>query len=178
MRQEVYTKDTVIMEVNAVMYFSFNNIQLAVYQVDDLPSAISNTAQTQLKEAFGRLSFTEALASQQEVNENMNRNFSARFHQWGITVHRIELQDMKPKGGTNEGMKKQMIAERERRGDFIRAEGNKAARKLASEGTKIVKYNMGLAEQDAARKRSEGEKDSKVKIAKAEKNALDVITSA
>ena len=71
----------------------------AVYQVDDLPSAISNTAQTQLKEAFGRLSFTEALASQQEVNENMNRNFSARFHQWGITVHRIELQDMKPKGG-------------------------------------------------------------------------------
>ena len=55
--------------------------------------------------------------------------------------------------GTNEGMKKQMIAERERRGDFIRAEGNKAARKLASEGTKIVKYNMGLAEQDAARKR-------------------------
>ena len=50
-------------------------------------------------------------------------------------------------------LKKQMIAERERRGDFIRAEGKKAAMTIRSEGTKLVKFNMGIAEQEATRKR-------------------------
>lgn len=50
-------------------------------------------------------------------------------------------------------MKKQMVAERERRGEFIRAEGNKAAMRLKSEGTKRVKFTMGVAEQEATRKR-------------------------
>lgn len=49
-------------------------------------------------------------------------------------------------------MKKQMVAERERRGEFIRAEGRKAALRLSSEGTKAVKFNMGVAEQEATRK--------------------------
>mgnify|MGYP000598251525 CR=1 FL=1 len=55
-----------------------------------------------------------------------------------------------------QALKKQMIAERERRGDFIRAEGKKSAMTLTSEGTKMVKFNMGIAEQEATRKRCVG----------------------
>jgi hypothetical protein len=56
----------------------------------------------------------------------------------------IELQDLRPKATSNTAtaMKKQMIAERARRSEFIIAEGNKAAMRLKSEGIKIVKANM------------------------------------
>jgi regulator of protease activity HflC (stomatin/prohibitin superfamily) len=89
---------------------------------------------------------------------------SQTYEKWGIHVERIELQDLRPKAtsGTANAMKKQMIAERSRRSEFIMAEGNKAAMRLKSEGVKIVKANLGVAEQEATRKRSEGDATAKV----------------
>ena len=52
--QEVYTKDTILLSVNSIMYYRIVDIHRAVYEVDDLPSAIMNVAQTQLKEVFGQ----------------------------------------------------------------------------------------------------------------------------
>eukprot|EP00501_MAST-03F_sp_TOSAG23-6_P001208 GSMAST32.ASY1.ANO1.1252.1 assembled CDS len=109
----------------------------------------------------------------------MMQAFGPRFSSWGIQVQRMELLDMRPKKGqTFEMMKKQMIAERNRRAEFIIAEGNKAAVRLRSEGTKRVKLNLGLAEQESLRKRSEGERDSKIEIARAESQSLDTIAQA
>lgn len=56
----------------------------------------------------------------------------------------MEVQDLRPKAtsDTATAMKKQMISERQRRSEFIQAEGNKAAMKLRSEGLKIVKTNL------------------------------------
>jgi len=51
------------------MYYRISDIKAAVYEVDDLLSALSNTAQTQLKEVFGNMTFTEALESQTQINE-------------------------------------------------------------------------------------------------------------
>lgn len=49
-------------------------------------------------------------------------------------------------------MKRQMIAERDRRAEFILAEGKKTAMKLQAEGAKLEKYNLGIAEQESTRK--------------------------
>ncbi len=71
----------------------------------------------------------------------------------------MELLDLAPKQATSEAMKKQMVAERTRRGkrvcvlcshlsaEFIRSEGKKAAMRLTAEGQKMVSVNMGLAQQ-------------------------------
>lgn len=178
LRQEVYTKDTILLDVNSLMYYSIGDIKKAIYEVEDLQNAISNVAQTQLKDVFGNMTFSEALASQHQINQHMKKNFSLTFAKWGIVVERIELLDMKPKASTADVMKKQMIAERDRRGDFIRAEGAKAAMRLTSEGTKMVKFNMGVAEQEATRKRSEGQAGAKVELARAESQSLDKIAEA
>jgi len=139
-----------------------------------------DTAQSQLKRLFGGLTFAEALASQETINESMRAGVSQTYEKWGLHVERIELQDLRPKATSNTAtaMKKQMIAERARRSEFIQAEGNKAAMRLKSEGVKIVKANLGVAEQEATRKRSEGEAASKVELARAEKVSLDTIAEA
>lgn len=105
---------------------------------------------------------------------------SQTYEKWGLCVERMELQDLRPKATSNTAtaMKKQMIAERSRRREFIVAEGDKAAMRLRSEGQKIVKANMGVAEQEATRKRSEGAAAAKVEMARAEKISLDAIAES
>lgn len=75
-------------------------------------------------------------------------------------------------------MKTQMIAERERRGQFIEAEGKKTALRIRSEGTKIVKQNNGLAEQESTRKISEGKAQGRIELARAESQSLELVKSA
>lgn len=176
--QEVYTKDTVLLDVNAIMYFSIYDIKKAIYEVDDLQGALSNTAQTQLKEVFGNMTFGEALQSQNRINDHLASEFGRLFYAWGIQVHRMELLDLAPKANVREQMKKQMISERERRGDFIRSEGKKAELRLRAEGARMVSVNTGLAEQEATRKVSEGESASRVEMARAESLALEAVGSA
>lgn len=77
-----------------------------------------------------------------------------------------------------ESMKTQMIAERERRGQFIEAEGKKTALRIRSEGTKIVKQNNGLAEQESTRKISEGKAQGRIELARAESQSLELVKSA
>lgn len=75
-------------------------------------------------------------------------------------------------------MKTQMIAERDRRGQFIEAEGKKTAVRIRSEGTKIVKQNNGLAEQESTRKISEGQAQGRIELARAESQSLELVKSA
>lgn len=177
LRQEVYTKDTVLLDVNALMFYRIFDIKKAIYEVDDLQTALSNTAQTQLKEVFGNMNFTEALTSQTSINDHLIKEFSKLFGGWGIHVERMELLDLSPKRSVEENLKKQMVAERSRRADFIRSEGVKAAMRITAEGQKQVAVNMGIAEQEGTRKRSEGEADAKVEIARSEAVALETISS-
>lgn len=179
-KQEVYSRDTVMLEVSCVMFYRVVDVRRAIYEVDDLAQAVADTAQSQLKRIFGGLTFAEALASQETINDLMRSGVSQTYEKWGLHVERIELQDLRPKAtsNTSAAMKQQMIAERARRSEFITAEGSKAAMRLRSEGQKIVKANMGVAEQEATRKRSEGEAAAKVELARAERTSLETISEA
>ena len=68
----MFTKDTVLVDVDAVMYYRIFDVKMAVYEIDDLQAALCNTAQTQLKEVFGNLTFTEALQSQTDINAHLH----------------------------------------------------------------------------------------------------------
>jgi len=177
LKQEFYTKDTVLLDVHALMYFRIYDIKKAIYEVDDLQGALSNTAQTQLKEVFGNMNFTEALESQSQINEHLVQEFSKLFSHWGIVVERMELLDLSPKSSISEAMKKQMVAERKRRGDFIQSEGEKAAMNLLAEGKKVESINIGIAKQESTRKVSEGTSAASIELAQAESTALEQMTN-
>ena len=175
LQQEVYTKDTVLVRINALMFYRLIDVKAAVYEVDDLGVALSNTAQTQLKEVFGNMSFSQALESQEMINDHLRVEFGKLFYSWGIHVERMELLDLSPTSDIEENMKKQMIAERTRRGEFIRSEGKKAAMRLKADGEKGAAANLGLAQAEALRKVSEGQYEAAVENASAERKALELI---
>jgi regulator of protease activity HflC (stomatin/prohibitin superfamily) len=175
---EVYTRDTLLLEVDAVMYYRIADVHKANYEVDDLQGALLAAAQTQIKEAFGQMTFHEALECQGFINEYLVREFGMLFEKWGVQVFRMELVSLVPARAdraTTEAMKLQMIAERNRRGEFIRSEGVKASRNIRADGSKRVAQILGIAEQEATKKLSEGSAASTVILAQAEQNSLDAI---
>ena len=87
--QQVFTKDTVLVDVDAVMYYKIVDVKKAVYEIDDLQVALCNTAQTQLKEVFGNLTFTQALQSQTSINEHLLEAFGKIFSRWGVECIRM-----------------------------------------------------------------------------------------
>ena len=80
---EVYTKDTILLTVNSLMYYRIVDIRKAIYEVDDLHSAISNVAQTQLKEVFGRMLFSTSLTAQDYINDHVRIESDRRHRREG-----------------------------------------------------------------------------------------------
>jgi regulator of protease activity HflC (stomatin/prohibitin superfamily) len=175
---QVFTRDTVNLTVNMLMYYRIFSVKKAVYRVDDLHGSISNVAQAEIKVIFGSMSFTEALTSQDEVNRLAMEKLNKDFHEWGVHCTRLEILNITPPNDITARLRQQMLAERDRRAKFVIAEGDKAAVRLRSEGTKIVKFQMGVAEQEAKRKRSEGKATATVKLAEAESAALRKVQQA
>lgn len=176
---EVYTRDTLLLEVDAVMYYRLSDVFKACYEIDDLQNALMAAAQTQIKEAFGHMTFHEALECQSFINEYLVREFGALFEKWGVQVFRMEMISLKPGRGdkaTTEAMKQNMIAERKRRGDFIKSEATKASQNIVADGQKRVAQILGLAEQESTKKESEGSAASTILLAQAEQSSLDAIS--
>lgn len=82
-----------------------------------------------------------------------------------------------PSEATRETLVAQITAEHRKRGSAIKAEGRKTAMRLQAEGAKITRLNMGLAEQEATRKISEGDAAALVDLARAESSALHTLAS-
>jgi regulator of protease activity HflC (stomatin/prohibitin superfamily) len=159
------------------MYYRICDPRAAAYEVDDMPSAIQNVAVAQMKEVFGRLSLTDALTSQQAINQHCAQNFGPIFRSWGLEVMRVELLELSPAGqAISSAMRMQVYAERKRRADYIGAEGRKASQRLEAEGTRAVKVNLAVAEQEALRKSSEGKAQARMELARADRASLDAIS--
>ena len=178
---DVYTKDTLLLRVNPIMYYRISDVRKAMYEVDDLQGAMTAAAQTQLKEVFGLMTFHEALECQDFLNDHLVSEFGQIFEKWGVEVLRMEMLSISPgekEYQTIHAMKLQMIAERQRRGAFIKNEGKKTATNIAAEGAKKKALTEGVAEQEATRKVSEGRAQATVILAQAEKTSLDAISIA
>ncbi|GKT27586.1 Stomatin/HflK/HflC family like protein [Aduncisulcus paluster] len=177
MRQETQTKEGVFVSINACMAVTITDVKKAIYECDDILNALSNTAQTFFKEVFGQMTFQDALSSQEELNESHLDSFRRTVRDYGVTIHRVDILEFSPRRELTQTLKKQMMAERTRRGEFIRSEGEKTAKNLRAEGIKIQRMTLGRAEQEATRKRSEGLAAAKIALAKAERSALERISS-
>lgn len=178
LNQDAFTKDTVSIKVNCLMYYKVIDVKKAIYEVEDLTQAISNVSQTTIKEVFGQMTFLEALVSQQRINEFMKKGFAPRFLEWGLQVERMELLDIKPDYAISQSMTKNMVAERTRRGQFIISEGDKAATRIESEGYKASSVALGIGQQESTRKKSEADSQVKFELARAESAAMETVSSA
>ena len=177
-KQSVITKDNVMTEINALLYFQIVDPVKSVYEIQNLPMAIEKLTQTTLRNVVGELELDETLTSRDTINSKLRAVLDDATNKWGVKVNRVELQDITPPQSIRIAMEKQMQAERDRRAEILKAEGEKQSAILKSEGEKSAEINAAEAEKQARILRAEGQAQAQILQAEAEAEAIRKVTDS
>lgn len=126
-KQEVMTKDNVPVRVNAVVYFKVADPAKAVLNIRDYHYAVSQYAQTALRDVVGEKTLDEVLGNRDQIAKEIEVIVDKETDPWGIDVTAIKMQDIELPENMKRTMAKQAEAEREKRAVIIKAEGEKTA---------------------------------------------------
>lgn len=177
-RQNVITRDNVVIEINAILYFQITDPVKAVYEIANLPDAIEKLTQTTLRNIIGELDLDHTLTSRDTINNKLRAILDEATDKWGVKVNRVELQDINPPADIRMAMEKQMRAERDRRAVILEAEGQKQSKILEAEGIKQSEVNKAEGIQQATILKAVGEAEARVRVAQAEAEAIAKVTEA
>jgi regulator of protease activity HflC (stomatin/prohibitin superfamily) len=165
--QSVITKDNVVVEVDAVVYYEVTDPVKVTYNVANFYAAATKLAQTNLRNLVGDLALDESLTSREVINSKLRQILDDATDKWGTKVTRVELQRIEPPVDVTEAMHRQMKAERDRRAMILEAEGQKRSAILKAEG-----------EAEAIKKVADANKYQKLTVAKGEAEAIQTVFSA
>lgn len=177
-KQSVITRDNVVTEINAIIYFQVTDPVKAVYEIANLPEAIEKLTQTTLRNVIGEMDLDETLTSRDIINSKLRSVLDEATHKWGVKVNRVELQDINPPHDIRDAMEKQMRAERDKRAKILEAEGTRAQLTLEAEGRKMAEINKAEGEKQAQILRAEGEAEARLRVASAEAEAIRRVADA
>lgn len=176
--QGVITKDNVVVEVDAVVYYEVTDPVKVTYNVANFYVAATKLAQTNLRNLVGDMALDESLTSRETINTKLRQILDDATDKWGTKVSRVELQRIEPPKDVTEAMHRQMKAERERRAMILEAEGKKKSAILEAEGVKESAILRAEGEAEAIKKVAEADKFQKLTVAKGEGEAIQTVYKA
>lgn len=142
--QETITKDNISASVNAVIYYRISDATKAIVEVEDFYYAVSQLAQTTMRNVVGEVTLDELLSSRVETAERIRAIVDHATDAWGVEVQSVELKDVQLPEEMKRVIGKQAEAERERRSVIIKAEGEVVA------ADNLAKAAKTLSESDGA----------------------------
>jgi len=142
--QNAITKDNVSVAVNAVIYYRVSSAEKAILEVEDFFYAISQYAQTTMRNIVGEVTLDELLSSREVIANRIKEIVDKETDAWGLKVNNVELKDIKLPETMERTIAKQAEAEREKRAVIITSEGELAA------SQNIAKAAQTLAASDGA----------------------------
>ena len=176
--QGVITKDNVVVEVDAVVYYEVTDPVKVTYNVANFYAAATKLAQTNLRNLVGDLALDESLTSREVINTQLREILDDATDKWGTKVTRVELQRIEPPADVTQAMHRQMKAERERRAMILEAEGHKRSAVLEAEGHKQAAILKAEGNAEAIKKVADAEKYQKLTVAKGEAEAIQNVYGA
>jgi regulator of protease activity HflC (stomatin/prohibitin superfamily) len=117
--ESTLTRDTVPVDVDAIVFWTVWDAQKSVLEVSDYFAAIALSAQTGLREAIGRAELAEMITERERLGSALRNILDEKTNAWGITVHSVEIRDVKIPQELEDAMSRQAQAERERQARII-----------------------------------------------------------
>jgi regulator of protease activity HflC (stomatin/prohibitin superfamily) len=145
--QVCITRDNVQVSVDGILYLKVLNPQRASYGISDYLFALIQLAQTTLRSEIGKIELDRTFEERTNINIQVVNELDKASDPWGVKVLRYEIKNITPPKGVLDAMEKQMRAEREKRAVILTSEG----------------------ERDAAINQAEGEKQQVIKASEAKK---------
>ncbi|MFT7645253.1 MAG: regulator of protease activity HflC (stomatin/prohibitin superfamily) [Candidatus Paceibacteria bacterium] len=141
--QKVITRDNVSASINAVIYYKVSDAAKAVLDVEDFRFAVSQLAQTTMRNIVGSAELDDVLAERDKLSKRIQEIIDAETDAWGISVENVELKDFFLPEDMERTIAKQAEAERERRSVIIKAEGEVAAAANMAKAADILSASPG-----------------------------------
>jgi regulator of protease activity HflC (stomatin/prohibitin superfamily) len=117
--EEALTRDTVPVNVDAIVFWQVHDTERAALQVTDYEQAIQRVAQTTLREMIGASVLSELLSDRRAADARLKVDIAAKIGEWGIAVNSVEIRDVAIPAALQEAMSRQAQAERERQARVI-----------------------------------------------------------
>jgi regulator of protease activity HflC (stomatin/prohibitin superfamily) len=141
--QEAITKDNISVRVNAVIYYKISSAEKAILEVEDFYYAVSQLAQTTMRNAVGQVELDELLSQRATVSKNIKDIIGESADNWGVKVENVELKDITLPEEMKRVIGKQAEAEREKRAVIIKAEGEVAAANNMAKAAEVLASSNG-----------------------------------
>ncbi|MDZ4296554.1 MAG: slipin family protein [Patescibacteria group bacterium] len=136
--QKAITRDNVSVTVNAVIYYRVQSAGKAILEVENFRYAISQYAQTTMRNIVGEVTLDELLANRERLAERIREIVDKETDAWGLKVNNVELKDVSLPADMERIIAKQAEAEREKRAVIINSEGELAAAQNMAQAARIL----------------------------------------
>jgi regulator of protease activity HflC (stomatin/prohibitin superfamily) len=117
--ESTLTRDTVPVNVDAIVFWLVWNAEKSILEVQDFEQAINLSAQTALRESIGRHELSQMVAERESMGHELQRILDEKTTSWGITVQSVEIRDVQIPPALQDAMSRQAQAERERQARII-----------------------------------------------------------
>lgn len=141
--QKVITRDNVSASINAVIYYKVADAARATLEVENFRYAVSQLAQTTMRNIVGGAELDEVLANREELSNKIRTIIDEETDKWGIKVDNVELKDFFLPEDMERTIAKQAEAERERRSVIIKAEGEVASAENMAKAAQMLAGSPG-----------------------------------
>lgn len=141
--QDAITKDNVSAKINAVIYYKIADPAKSFLEVEKVHYAVSQLAQTTMRNIVGEVTLDELLSSRQAIADKIEKIVDAATDDWGVKVSTVELKDINLPQDMVRTIAKQAEAERERRAVIISSEGEVAAAQNLANAAKLLGETPG-----------------------------------
>jgi regulator of protease activity HflC (stomatin/prohibitin superfamily) len=176
--QVCITNDNVQVGVDGVLYLQVLDAGRASYGIGDYMFAISQLAQTTLRSEIGKIDLDRTFEERSTINANVVDELDKASDPWGVKVLRYEIKNINPPSDVLSAMEKQMRAEREKRAVILTSEGERDAKINQAEGEKqrVIKESEAAKQQQI--NEAEGEAAAILAVANATADGLRQVASA
>ncbi len=123
--ESTLTRDTVPVNVDAILFWMVWNAEKSILEVENFIEAITLSAQTALRESIGRHELAQMITERETLGRELQRILDEKTNPWGITVQSVEIRDVRIPQGLEDAMSRQAQAERERQARIILGQAEK-----------------------------------------------------
>jgi regulator of protease activity HflC (stomatin/prohibitin superfamily) len=169
------TSDNVQVAVDGIVYVRVIDAQAASYGIDDYLFGIVQLAQTTLRSEIGKIELDKTFEARAHINANVVAEVDKAAEAWGVKVLRYEIKNITPPREIISAMEKQMKAEREKRAAILASEGQRDAAINNAEGEKQRQIKESEASMMAQVNTAKGEAEAILEVARATAEGLRLV---
>jgi regulator of protease activity HflC (stomatin/prohibitin superfamily) len=141
--ESTLTRDTVPVNVDAILFWLVWNAEKSILEVEDFTQAITLSAQTALRESIGRHQLAQMITDRETLGQELQKILDEKTTPWGITVQSVEIRDVRIPQALENAMSQQAQAERERQARVILGEAEVQVSQQFAEASRVYNDNPG-----------------------------------